>query len=268
MQKLKTRNEKSKSAARALSLAIRCGANLLPLKGLLYAMAHAKASRHVTGSSKEQVRISLRRLNRQMKELAMLADDLQSMKDISGEELHKGIKRATATYVELFYNLNNDDRDSYLTSCSGHNSKKIANEQNLLLIPALMASRGESKDEITDFLSNNIYKIPFRVLYHSSKAAVHIELLEQAMGIKNAPEALIKNFSNALGNMVKCMDAIEQGSISPVADESLKQEFVDEAVLLSQQTDMKIADFISEKVMPSAFTDRMARRIVRKIAAK
>ena len=248
-------------------MAIKCGANLLPIKGLLYAMAHAKASRHVTGASKEKARIALRRLSKQMKALMMLADDLQKLKEISGEELYREIKRATELYVDLFYSLEEHERDSYLSSCSGHNSKKIANEQNLLLIPAIMASRNEDQEQLSNFLSSNIYKIPFRVLYHASKAAIHIELLEQAMGIKNAPEAMVKGFSNALGNMVKCIESIEQGNIRPELDEAFKYDFIEEAVVLSQSTDMKIADFISEKVMPSAFSERMAKRIIRKVVA-
>ncbi len=268
MQKTKSRpvsRSKSVSASRALSLAIRCGANLLPVKGLLYAMAHAKASRHVSGSSKKGTGESLRKLSRQIRELAEVATQLQKMEDMGGSELYKAIKLAVIAYVDLFYELTTKERDLFLSSCAGRHGKKISNEQNLLLIPAIMASRGEPKDEVTSFLIRAIYKIPFRVLYHSSKAAVHLELMQHAMGIKAAPEGPVKRFSDALARLAIVTQSIENGEPRPEYDEQLKENFVDEAVLLSQTTDMKVADFISEKIMPNAFTDRMARKIIRKL---
>ncbi len=246
-------------------MAIRCGANLLPVKGLLYAMAHAKSSRHVAGSSKHGSAAAVRKLSAQMKELSEFATALQRMRQFSGSELYKNIKLATVSYVDLFYALDTKDRDAFLASYAGSHGKKIAHEQNLLLIPAIMASRGEPKSQVTSFLIGAIYKIPFRVLYHSSKAAVHIELLQQAMGIKDTPDGPVKRFSDALARMDKVMSSIEEGELRPEVDEDFKEKFVDEAVLLSQSTSMNIADFISEKVMPHAFTDRLARRVIRRL---
>lgn len=204
-------------------------------------------------------------MSKQLKELSIFATDLQKMREVSGSELYKHIKLATIAYVELFYSLDSKERDLFLQSCGGHHGKKITNEQNLLLIPAIMASRGEPKSHVTGFLIGAIYKIPFRVLYHSSKAAVHIELLQQAMGIKDTPDGPVKRFSDALARMDKVMQGIDEGSLSPDHDELFKQRFVEEAVLLSQSTEMKVADFISEKIMPNAFTDRMARKIIRRL---
>lgn len=267
MQKTKSRPERARttSASRTLSLAIRCGANLLPVKGLLYAMAHASSSRHVTNSSKASGAGTVRKMSKTAKELAGLATDLQKMREVTGSDLYRQIKGATTAYVDLFYSMDTKERDMYLTSCFRHHSKKITDEQNLLLIPAIMASRGEPKSSVTTFLTNAIYRIPFRVLYHSSKAAVHIELLEEAMGIKNSPDKAMQRFSEHLSRMDMRMQAIEDGTIRPEGDEALKEEFTNEAVLLSQSTDMKIADFISEKIMPNAFTDRLAKRIIRKL---
>ncbi len=264
MQKLKLK-ARDRTALKTLSLAIRCGANLLPVKGMLYAMSHAKASRYVTGSQKQEVHASLQRMGRYIRELSLLASDLQRMREVSGTTFHRQLRLATISYVNVFYSMDNAKRDSYLESCVGH-SRKIENEQNLLLIPAIMASRGEPKNDVIQFLSNNIYKIPFRVLYHSSKAAVHIELLEQAMGIKAAPEEeQMRDFSSTLGKLERRMQEIQEGGIKPEVDEALKQEFVEEAVDLSQTSEMKVAEFIGERVMPNAFTDRIAKRIVRKL---
>lgn len=248
-------------------MAIRCGANLLPVKGLLYAMAHAKASRFVTGSSKQDVQISVRKLAKYIQELTDLAVDLQKMQEVSGSSLHREIRLAVMAYVNLFYNMDESQRSSYLESCIGHSGrkKKIPHEQNLLLIPALMASRGEARNDVTNFLSNAIYKIPFRVLYHSSKAAIHIELFQQAAGLKAAPDKEIERFSGLLEKVAGKMDGIEEGKVQPEEDEELKREFIDEAVHISHSTEMKIADFMSEKIMPNAFTDRMARRIIRRL---
>ncbi|MCL5430368.1 MAG: hypothetical protein M1504_02730 [Candidatus Marsarchaeota archaeon] len=263
MQKQKSRGERRKASIITLVSAIRCGANLIPVKGLIYALSHAKANRHVAGSTRKAVKESVKNLNKSMKDLTTMSDDLRSMKDVTGVELNECIRSATASYVELFYALSIDERKQYLESSHSY-TKRVPREENLLLIPALMASKGEPKDNIIDFLSSNIYKMPFRVLYHASKAAVHIELLEQSMGIKSAPEPLLNGFSKALNNISDCMNQIEEGNVRPEYDEAIKYDFIEEAVTLSTTSDMKIADFISEKVMPSAFTERMARRIIRK----
>ena len=233
---------------------------------MLYAMSHARASRYVTGSQKQEVHAALQRMGKYTRELSLLATDLQRMREVSGTAFHRQLRLATIAYVNVFYSMDNAKRDSYLESCVGHHTKKIANEQNLLLIPAIMASRGEPKNDVIQFLTNNIYKIPFRVLYHSSKAAVHIELLEQAMGIKAAPEEeQMRSFSETLGRLDRRMQEIADGTVKPEQDEVLKQEFIEEAIDLSQTSEMRVAEFMSEKIMPNAFTERIAKRMVRKL---
>ncbi len=264
MLKLKARPERSKSAVKNLIVAIMCGANLLPVKGLIYAMSHARASRYVSSSQGKQAQANMKRLSKNLKELSLTATDLQKLQEVSGTALHRLIKNSTSSYIDMFYDLEPKERELYLAS-SGATRKKIANERNLLILPAMMASRGEPKAEVVHHLVNAVYKIPYHVLYHSSKAAIHTELLQQAIGFKSAPdEAVMGKFSDVLNRMDSRMKEIELGGIKPEHDESLKQEFVTEAVMLSQATDMHIADFMSEKIMPNAFTDRMARRIIRK----
>ncbi len=229
-------------------------------------MAYAKASGHVVHSSKQGSDEALKKMSKQMRELSLFATDLQKMKSVGGSELYKSIKLATIAYVDLFYSIGARERDMFIEDCvPGRVRKKITDEQNLLLIPAIMAARGESKAKVTNFLIGGIYKIPFRVLYHSSKAAIHIELLQQAMGLKGMPEAPVKRFSDVLEKINTTMENIEDGDFRPESDENLKEKFVGEAVLLSQSTSMKIADFMSEKIMPSAFTDRLAAKIIRKL---
>jgi len=229
-------------------------------------MAYANASNHVSRSSKHGTEEALRKMSKQMKELALLASALQKMEARSGSELYKSIKLATMSYVDLFYSLDNKERDLYISNCApGRGRRKIIDEQNLLLIPAIMASRGEPKSRVTTFLINGVYKIPFRVLYHASKAAVHIELLQQAMGLKGTPETSVRRFSDVLEKLSETMESIDNGDPRPEADENLKDKFVAEAVLLSQTTNMKIADFISERIMPNAFTDRIAKKVIRRL---
>jgi hypothetical protein len=266
LQRQKLSDRSRNASASRLSLAIKCGANLLPVKGMLYAMAYANASGHVSRSTRRGADEARGKMSKQMKELALLASDLQRLRAASGSELYKGIKLAVISYVDLFYSLDSRERDLFITGCvPGRSRKKIMDEQNLLLIPAIMASRGEPKAKVTEFLISGVYKIPFRVLYHSSKAAIHIELLQQAMGLKGTPEASVKRFSDVLERVNDKMESIEEGDLRPEADENLKDRFVAEAVLLSQTTNMKIADFISERVMPNAFTDRLARKTIRRL---
>ncbi len=256
------KNERTKSVSRNVSASIKCGANLLPVKGLIYALSHARAKCVKRG--KENSSINVYKLARYIKELTDMARDLQRYQDVNPDILYRKLRGATIAYVNFFYALNDEEREVYLTTCNGITHKKIEREQNLLLIPAIMATKREPKAHVSKFLVNNIYKVPFRVLYHASKAAMHIELLEQAMGIKNAPDHLMKRFSGALSEIDTRMSAIEDGGIDPQMDEALKQRFIDEAVKLSEAADMRIADFISEKVSPNAINERTALRIARK----
>ena len=263
MQKLKTKVEKSKSVSSITPKAIRSGANLLPVKGLIFAMAYAVINDHVSRSRSSEVAASMQKVSKQLKELMKLANDLQGAKDVSSIALYQSMKHSIAAYVGLFYALEHSTRDAYVENANGP-SKRMKKEQNLLLIPAVMASQGEDKSEVAAYLTRNMYKVPFRVLYHSSKAAMHIELFEQAMGIKTAPDHMVKRFSSVLDRMEKKMKEIDNGRINPIEDEMLKNMFVTEAIHMSNNTDMKLAEFISEKVMPNTFNSKVANRIQRR----
>ncbi len=268
MQKLKTERMKpsQRLSTKVRVTTIRCGANLLPVKGLIYALLHAKANEHIKRTKDPRARAGIQRLSRHIGELNKMSDDLQHMKDVDPMILYRSIKLAIAAYVNLFYNLTENERNNYLERCDGHTLKRIDREQNLLLLPAIMAERGEPKPSVAAFLVNNIYRIPFRVLYHASKASMHIELLEQAMGIKSAPAGLMKQFSDTLHEICDRMEDISDGVVDPQADEELKQRFIEEAVKLSDTADMRIADFITEKIMPNAFSEKVARKMVRNLA--
>lgn len=247
MQKLKAKIEKTKSASALNSKSIRSGANLLPIKGLIFAMAYAMINDHVSRSRSKDVASSMQRVSKYLKELMKLANELQRSGDVSSTALYASIRHAIIAYVSLFYALEHSTRNAYVDNANGA-SKRHGKEQNLLMIPAVMAANGEDKTDVTDYLVRNMYKVPFRVLYHSSKAAMHIELLEQAMGIKAAPDHMMKRFSSVLDRMEKKMKEIEDGKIDPEEDEKLKAMFIEEAIRLSNSADMKVAEFISEKV--------------------
>ena len=84
------------------------------------------------------------------------------------------------------------------------------------------------------------------------------------MGIKAAPDHMMRRFSSLLDRMERKMKEIEEGKINPMEDEMLKQMFIDEAIRLSNSADMKIAEFMNEKVMPNAFSHKVAHRMQRR----
>jgi len=264
LQKVKTKISRDNRFKR-LSTAIKCGANLLPILSVLYSIQHAKKSSYILETSNPIVKMNLQDMTEKMNTLKILAKKLQKMEDVGEDELYKNIYDATSSYVNLFYNMSEDAINNYLINSEGHISKNINRENNLLLIPAIMAARGEPASDVIDFITYNIYKVPFKVLYHSSKAALHIELLEQSIGVKTIPVQIINNLNLLLEQLEKRTKEIENGNIKPEEDRILKEKFIDSITKVSYTTDINIAEFIVEKIMPTAFIERLARQIIRKL---
>jgi hypothetical protein len=265
LQKEKTRINKNKSSFKRLSTAIKCGANLLPVVTMIYSMQHAKKSSYILETSNPIIRMSLQDMNEKIIMLKTTAKNLQKMKDIDDDELYKIIYNATTSYVNLFYHMSEDAIDNYIINSEGHITKNINRENNLLLIPAILAARGEPSSDVINFITNNVYKVPFKILYHSSKAALHIELLEQSMGIKTISIQTLNNLNLLLQQLEKRTKEIEEGNIRLDENTLLKEKFIESIIEISYGKDLNIPEFISEKIMPNAFIERTTKKLIRKI---
>ncbi len=265
MQKFKVENFKVSDKFKKLSTAIRSGANLLSVLSLIYSMQYVKKSKYVAGTSNPITRMKMQEMTKKMDSLKTFAKKLQKMDEVSGDEFYNNIYDGVSVYTDLFYNMNADTINNYIINAEGHTLMNINRENNMLILPAIMALRNEQKTDIINFITNHLYKVPFKVLYHSSKAALHVELLEQSMGVKNVPIDITNNINNLLNILNDKTIEIERGNINPIQDEYLKIKFLDSIINVSHNTDMRIPEFISEKIMPNAFIERMARKLMRRL---
>ena len=220
-------------------------ANLLPLRSLIYALSYTKYKVGMV----DHIGAYARRLAPQVRILNSVAKSLGTANEINPDSLYRSIEGSVTPYVEMFYALEKEKREAYLNSLDGYaKPKHIRPEQNLLLVPALMAERGIPKEEVVSGLSRALYKAPFKALYDSSKAALHIALLEESMAIKKVPDRMLKDFSGSLTMLKSVIERIEEGEIEPHEDEKVKRRFISEAVAFSEASDVWVADFICERL--------------------
>ncbi len=248
--------------SRGISLEIRCKANILPLKSLLYAMAHA--SKYMIRPKNSNASLYVHKLIAQTRNISALANSLKGSNDVSPSIHSKGIESAISTYVEMFYSVGRDERKWYIEEFNKGNRTKVKAERNLLVLPALMAELKMPKDEASKGLFYSLYKMPFKVLHESSKSALHVALLERNMAIRTVPYGAVERFSKSMSKLESRMAAVEGGGIDPDDDEDIKADFIERAIAFSKATDINIVDLISERVgTESAMRTRM-HRIIRK----
>jgi hypothetical protein len=244
-----------------LTTEIRFRANILPLKAMVYATAHARQKVCMGRNSNGALYVP--RLTAQIRDLGNNINSLNSGARQQGPQLpdqqpedenpdrhSKSIESAVRTYVDLFYSISKEERKGYIESFTTGKGRrtKISNERNLLVIPALMAELKQPKEEVSKGLFYSLYKMPFRVLYDSSKAALHVENFLNNMALKDLQYETVERFSKSMSRLETRMKAIEKGTISPAEDEHLKVDFIDKAIEFSKATDINVVDIIGQRV--------------------
>ena len=242
----KTRSIRPRLRSRGLSLEIRCRANVLPFKSMVYALSHAKLKLYRSRNSNASM--YGHRLTSQLRDLSSNIDALRYAATPSAAQLppeqpspddpernSRLINSSILTYVDLFYTINKEERKSYIESFNNQRKTKIKKERNLLIIPALMAELNQPKEEVSTHLFNNLYSMPFKVLHESSKSALHIGILEQNMAIKSVPYETVERFSKSMSRLESRIKAIEKGSINPIEDEDIKADFIEKASEFSKR---------------------------------
>jgi hypothetical protein len=274
----KTRSIKQpRIKSKGLSLEIRCKANVLPLKSMLYAIAHARQTLYKPKNSNAS--LYAHKLTSQMRDLSSMINSLnfsarpsqsqlpppiQPSNPENPDEHSRGIESAINTYVDLFYNIHKDERKSYIESFNQKKNSKIKPERNLLIIPALMAELKMPKEDVSKGLFYSLYKMPFKMLYDSSKSALHVALLEQNMAIRTVPYDTVEKFSKSMSKLDARIKSVEKGEIKPQEDEDLKIDFIDKAIEFSKTTEINIIDLIAERVGTESAMNTRMHRIMRR----
>ncbi len=269
----RTKTSRPKIKSKGLALEIRCKANILPLKAILYAIAHARQKACKPKNSNSTLYVP--RLTAQMREIASSIDALnahsnQPMRLAQSEPQadpddpeanSSSIESSIRTYVDFFYTISKAERKEYIETF-GNPRARVGAERNLLLIPALMAEMNQPKEEVSRGLFWHLYRMPFKALYDSSKSALHVGNLLNNMAIRSVQYDTIDSFSKSMSRLEARIKTIEKGTIRPMEDERLKAEFIERAIGFSKITDINVIDIMSHKVgTESAIRARMQRMI-------
>lgn len=266
----RTRYLRPRLRSKGLSLEIRCKANALPLKSLLFATAYV--NKYSLKQKYSNASLYSSRLNSQVSRISSIINALNlHAKNTKSQYVHapqhpnpdnsgiasnpddpdmhsKSMEFMINSYVELFYNVGKDERKGYIESFNRSRHTKIKPERNLLVLPALMAELKMPKKEVSSAIFRSLYKMPFKVLHDSSKSALHVALFEQNIAIRTIPYGTVESFSQSMQMLEGKIKDIESGVIKPQEDEDSKANFIDEATRFSNDTEINIIDIISEKV--------------------
>lgn len=259
----KARAVKAKSVNKELFSEIRSKATMLPIKSLIYALMHARHK--AMPLRNREMEPQLNRMGAQVKLLNLVWKDLYDYAEPDPEMLYKNFRYSLNTYVNFFYAMPKDERKEYIASVSRMRTQKgIAPEENLLLIPALMADKKEQRSNVTSWLGNAIYRAPFKALYDSSKTAMRIAMFKQNSAMRSASNTDLAAFSQSMAKLDSRIKDIEDGKINPAEDEALKSEFINEAIRFSDSTDVNLIEFISERIDTRKVVLARTVRMVRK----
>ncbi|MCL4379131.1 MAG: hypothetical protein M1160_03010 [Candidatus Marsarchaeota archaeon] len=261
--------QKSKARAsisdfRADPARIRRLANMLPIKGLLYAISHAIGDPEVKAASRDDAtkrRVS--GLSKHMPKLYLLASGYNDERD-DPSELLSTITSATRSYVNLFYAMQGHHRLAYIERHSKSIGRRVKPESNLLMMPAIMAQNRERRSQAYSSIIKGLYSMPARFLYTKSNAALKVELLQQGMGLKGAKDSALSRLSFSMGQIQALIGRIANGDINPENDEMAKALFVNEIVAVSEAEGMSMAEFLSDRLSNGSISFRTALRMVRK----
>ncbi|MDE1857076.1 MAG: hypothetical protein KGH98_03255 [Candidatus Micrarchaeota archaeon] len=256
----------SRSTARTRFLEIKCGFTMMPLKSLSYAMQHAKSNREMRAVAKKgQIRICLDEINKSLKALTLNVYWLNRLNELGTDEVYRSIQKASASYVDLFYNMSRSECSAYIKSCEkAMYAGNVDPEDNLLLMPAIMSAHNRPKKDTVMRIAQSLYRMPFAMLYKHSKAAIRVELLQQAMGIKSTPQHVLKELSGSLNRVETLLNAMGPVRVDAQKDGDVMDGFINDVVSLSDSGEMKVAEVLTQKAMHTAVNHLVAKALIRR----
>ncbi|HUC38560.1 MAG TPA: hypothetical protein VL944_00325 [Candidatus Acidoferrum sp.] len=254
------------AAFKANSKEIHARVNLLPLKSMIYAFSHVMADQNVRSSMSHGLsRKRMASIARHRTTLEKMTLYLNNSSEMDPNHLYGTISSAAHSYVGLFYTMNPISRDAYIEKHSNNGiSKRIKPENNLLIMPAIMASQRERRSKAYSIIVRNLHAMPLKFLYTKSKAAMRLELLQQAIGVKRAGESALTGFSASMRNIEALIEGINNGEINPQGDERAKELFINHIIDISETEGMGLSEFICDKLATSNVSFKIARRMIRK----
>jgi hypothetical protein len=266
-----------KLASRPLSIEIRSRANLLPFKALIYVTSTAVLKS--PKSSKMRLREQYRNLTNSIKVLNSYADRLYGA---AGSPPYPGpgspsapgsepdpfsmadtMKSAIDNYVSLFYSMTTHERSAYIKAMSGM-GHRVKRESNMLFVPAIFSEAGDDHKVVKAGLFKYLYSMPFKMLYNTSKSGLRLMLLQNGMAMKSVNYETVHEFSKLVSVLDARIMEISDGKISPIKDEELKNQFIEQAVKMSKETDINIVEIISDRVRTEGHIMKEAQRLMRR----
>ena len=239
-----------------------CRSSLMPFQSLIYALSYVRLSAKTKKDS--HARSYKRKLLAHLNTLRTLAKLLQSSVEVDPTLAYMNTKSAVNNYVNLFYAMSDKERSDYLCTASARVLGRLKPENNLLLVPAMMASSGKPKRTVISSVEIALYKKPFKLLYEASSSALQVMHFRQRVAIERFSETATSAFSASLAKLDSRIRSIEHGMINPESDEALKREFVLNALDFSSAHSSGALDVVSEKLdMTSVKCDRMCKLIRR-----
>ncbi len=265
MQKSKPRAIHAALHFKANTKEIRARANMLPMKSMLYAISHALSDPAIKAETGAAARRRIGVLSRHHTSLSRMVLYLGNLSEINPSQQYGAIASAAHSYVNLFYSMNHRRVQDYVQRHSGSSiSKRVKPENNLLLLPAISATKGTRRSTVHTTITRNLYAMPLRFLYDKTKSAMRLELFQQAVGVKSAKESALAGFSATMKNIEALLNGIGSGEINPQSDERAKEMFVNHISDISEAEEMGLSEYISEKLATNNVSFKIARRIIRK----
>jgi len=175
------------------------------------------------------------------------------------------MKSAIDNYVSLFYSMTTHERSAYIKSMSGMRHR-VKRESNMLFVPAIFSEAGDDHKIVKAGLFKYLYSMPFKMLYNTSKAGLRLMLLQNGNGMtmKSVNYETVHEFSKLVSVLDSRIIEISEGKISPIKDEELKSQFIDQAVKMSKETDINIVEIISDRVRTEGHIMKEAQRLMRR----
>ena len=108
--------------------------------------------------------------------------------------------------------------------------------------------------------------MPFKMLYNTSKSGLRLMLLQNQNGmtIKCMNYETVHDFSKSVSMLDARILEIAEGKINPIKDEELKNDFIEQAVKMSKETDINIVEIISDRVRTESHIMRESQRLMRR----
>jgi hypothetical protein len=234
----------------------------MPFQSMIYAISYVRLSAKTKkGSRASSYR---QKLLAHLNTLKVLAKLLQSSIEVDSTLSYMNTKSAVNNYVNLFYSMSNKERSGYIGAASARLLNGVKPENNLLLVPAMMASASKPKHTAISGIEIALYKKPFKLLYEASSSALQIMRFRQRTAIERSPEMATAEFSRSLAKLDSRIRAIEHGMINPESDESLKQEFIRSAIEFSASHGASALEVVSERLETRSVKSARMRKLIRK----